>query len=270
LSAADWSGDLLESDRRYFEAGAELLPIPGAVIAVLRGAEKLAAGCVVQRIDARRAGREADSWLSDVERNVRAVGVPRARLYLEEAEPELEAGLRARGYRPRLEHGFVRDAGTSTEVPTSVDRRVPGLEVELVPAEDETGWAARRGLLAEQSLGVDGHALDPDLWVTMERRKHEAGYMRPLLIRASGQVVGAVCAAPVGRLLRMKNLVIDAAHRRRRFATATAIAFAGLARDEGLAAAGCFALEGEPALAIYPKAGYRPSATQTEWVRDLE
>jgi GNAT superfamily N-acetyltransferase len=118
-------------------------------------------------------------------------------------------------------------------------------------------------------LGVDGHALDPDLWITMERRKHEAGYMRPYLIQAGGRTVGAVCAAPCGNLLRMKNLFIDRAHRRRGLATATASAFARLAGDEGLAAVGCFALEGGPALDVYPKAGYGASTKQTEWVRDL-
>ena len=253
-----WARNLLESDRRYFEAGADLLPIPGAVIAVLRGAEKLAAGCVVHRIDAKRVSRDAEGWISDVEQSVRALGVPHARLYLEASEPGLEAALRGRGYRPRVEHGLVRDAAISGRA-----------EVELVPAEDESGWAARREILREQSLGVDGHALDADLWVTMERRKCEAGYMRPFLIETAGKTIGSVCAAPIDGLLRMKNLSIDPAHRRRGFATAAAIAFARLAGETGFAAAGCFALEGEPGLVAYPRAGYAEHVTQTEWLRNF-
>ena len=258
MTEFDWDRDLIESDRRYFEAGADVLPIPGAEIAVLRGVERLAVGCVVQRIDAKRAARDAGRWLSDVETSLRAMGVPRARLYLEASEPNLEAALHARGYRSRLEQGFVRAAGASG-----------GAEVELVPAEDETGWAARRAFMRKQTLGVDGHALDPALWVTMERRKHEAGYMRPFLIQAAGETVGAVCAAPFASLLRMKNLFIDPTHRRRGLATATAFAFARLARDAGREAAGCFALEGEPGQVVYPRAGYRLSVVQTEWLRDL-
>ena len=64
MTASGWSRDLLESDRLYFEAGADVLPIPGAVIAAMRGAEKLAAGCVVQRIDPDAVGAP-DSWLAE-------------------------------------------------------------------------------------------------------------------------------------------------------------------------------------------------------------
>ena len=81
--------------------------------------------------------------------------------------------------------------------------------------------------------------------------------------------MGAVCAAPCGRLMRFKNLVVDADSRRRGVATATAVWFARLARDEGLEAAGCFALEGEPGMELYPRAGYGPSVVQTEWMREL-
>lgn len=42
-----------------------------------------------------------------------------------------------------------------------------------------------------------------------------------------------------------------------------------MARDEGLEAAGCFALEDEPGMVLYPRAGYRPSGVQTEWMRNL-
>jgi Acetyltransferase (GNAT) family len=259
MAETDWSRDLLESDRRYFEAGAEILAFPGAQIARLRGSEALAAGCVVQRIDPKRDAENADAWLADLEARLRTFGTPRSRIYLESPEPALEAALRARDYRPRTEHGFVRaaESGAGTG------------EIALEAAGDEAGWRTRRELLRGQVLGVDGHAMDPDLWITMERRKHEAGYLRPYLIRADGKTVGAVCAAACGSLLRLKNLMVDLAHRRRGIATATAIAFARLAAEEGLAAAGCFALEGEPGLILYPKAGYRESATQTEWVRDL-
>ncbi len=104
----------------------------------------------------------------------------------------------------------------------------------------------------------------------MERRKHRSGYLRPYLIRAGGNVVGAVATAACGSILRMKNLAVDPAHRRRGIATATAVVFADLAAQQGFAAAGCFALEGEPGLVLYPRAGYREVARQTEWVRVLE
>ena len=103
----------------------------------------------------------------------------------------------------------------------------------------------------------------------MERVRSEAGFMRAYLIRRGGEIVGAIGSAPCGSLLRLKNLVVDPAHRRRGIATATALRFAALARDEGLVAAGCFALDGEPGLAFYPRAGYRVAVRQIEWIRDL-
>lgn len=255
-----WSRDLLESDRRYFEAGAELVPIPGAVIAVLPGAANLAAGSVVQRIDAEAAAADAEAWISLVEEALRDLGVPRARLYLDDPHPHpaLDAALRARGYRPRAEHGFTKAAASSE-----------GFEIELVPADDERSWSVRRELMDRQNRGVDGHPIDADLWIELERRKHAAGYLRPYLIRAGGRIAGAVCAARCGALLRMKNLVVDADFRRRGVATATAIRFAGIAREEGLEATGCYALAGEPGLVIYPRAGYGAAGVQTEWVREL-
>jgi ribosomal protein S18 acetylase RimI-like enzyme len=257
---SEWPRDLLESDRRYFEADAEVIPVPGAVIAVLRGVEALAAGCVVQRVDAGRTAADPEAWLSDVEDRLRALGSPRARLYLDAPNPALEHALARRGYRPRVEFGFAREAGA----------RENSLAVELVPAEDESGWAARRDLMRRVGRSPDGHASDPDLWVAMERRKHRAGYMRPYLIRVGGEIVGAVSAAPCGSVLRIKNLAVDPAHRRRGIATAAAAHFARVAEEEGFAACGCFVLEGEPALGVYPGAGYRKITQQTEWVRKLE
>jgi GNAT superfamily N-acetyltransferase len=259
IPEAAWSRDLLESDRRYFEAGAEIRTVPGGVIAVLPDFERLAAGCVVQRIDTTLVAPDAAAWLFDVEGRLRSLRAPRARLYIETPDPRLDRALRERGYVPRAEYGFTRAASAAGG---------PG-PVELIAADDENAWKARRTVLSGETLGVDGHAIEPDLWITMERRKHEAGYMRPYLIRADGRIVGAVSAAPCGSLLRMKNLVVDPAHRRRGFATATAAAFVRLAAEEGLEATGCFALEREPGLVLYPRAGYGPSATQTEWVRSL-
>jgi ribosomal protein S18 acetylase RimI-like enzyme len=255
-----WARDLLESDRRYFEAGAELFPVPGAVIAALRGAESLAAGCVVQRIDAAQAASDADAWLAGVEGRLHALRSPRARVYLDTPHAPLERALERRGYRPRVEFGFVRAAGGGPG----------GIEIELLPAEDEHGWSARRALMHRAGRGPDGHSMEPELWVAMERRKSRAGYMRPYLIRTGGEIVGAVCAAPCGSLLRMKNLIVDPGHRRRGVATATAVHFARLAEGKGFTATGCFALDGEPGLVVYPRAGYMLLARQTEWVRDLE
>lgn len=255
-----WSRDLLESDRLYFEADAETIPIAGATIALLHGAESLAAGCVVHRIDAAALPARADAWLSALEARLRALGSPRARIYLDQPAPGLEAALAQRGYRSRVEIGFVCEGASGESEPI----------VELAPADGERGWSARREIMERCRLGPDGHQVDADLWVEMERRKCRAGYMQPYLIVAKGDVVGAASLATCGSLLRLKNLFIDPDFRRRGVATATAIGFARFAaRMVGLPA-GCFAVEGEPGVVVYALAGYREVTRQTEWVRDLE
>ena len=263
----DWSRDLVESDRRYFEAAAELVAIPGAVIAATRGLETLASGCVVQRVDTARVAADPEPWLTDLEARLREMGSALARLYLDapnaavEDAPDsaLERSLRRRGYRSRVEYGLARAAGGEEN----------GVHIELRGAQDEAGWLERRRLMRRVGVSPDGHGADADLWVELERRKHAAGYMRPYLVEVDGEVVGAASSAACERLLRVKNVAVDPAHRRRGIATAIVAGLARKAAEEGFAAAGCFVAEGEPGLVAYPRAGYRVIVTQTEWTRDL-
>ncbi len=251
-----WSNDLMESDRRYFEADAELAVVPGAVVARLRGLESLAAGCVVQRIDAARLPADIDAWLAALEQQVRGFGSPRARLYLDAPHEPLAAALARRGYRAGTEIGLLRHAGGGA-----------GAKIQLLPADDARGWSERRRLMERSRRAPDGHNADPDLWVEMERRKCRAGYLQPYLIVEGDAVVGAMCLAPAGSILRLKNLIVDPDHRRRGIATAAAACLARLAAESGYAGAGCFVLENEPGAAAYTNTGFRAAITQTEWVR---
>jgi hypothetical protein len=255
----EWARDLLESDRRYFEAGAESISIPGATIAFLRGAEPLAAGCVVHRVDLSGVV-DGDAWVVGMEERLRALHCPCARLYLEAPCPRLEEALARRNYRARVEFGFVRAAVRGAGDPF----------VEVIPADDAPAWSQRRTIMERCGRGPDGHRTDADLWVAMERRKCRAGYMRPYVIAVKGDVVGAVCAARCGSILRLKNLFVDPGCRRRGVATAVAERFAGLAAEAGQPAAGCFAIEGEPGMIVYALAGYETVTRQTEWFRELE
>jgi hypothetical protein len=255
----EWARDLLESDRLYFEAGAEPVAIAAATIARLRGAESLAAGCVVQRVEGAKISERADAWLAQVEIRLRSLGSPRARIYLDQPDPDLEAALTRVGYRRRVEIGFVCETARAPVPPA----------VELVPADDDHGWAVRGKIMERCRLGPDGHQADPDLWVEMERRKTRAGFLRPHLISAEGSIVGAASLATCGSILRLKNLFVDPDAQRRGVATATSLRTAQLAAEQNLAA-GCFAVEDEPGVAVYTLAGYRELTRQTEWVRPLE
>jgi GNAT superfamily N-acetyltransferase len=255
-----WVGDLLESDRRYFEADAESISIEAATIARLRGAESLAAGCVVQRVAVAKLPERADGWVAEVEARLRSLGSPRSRIYLDQTAHGLEAALARRGYLSRVEIGFIRTGAPAQPKPS----------VELVPADDDHGWSARRKIMERCRLGPDGHEADPDLWVEMERRKSRAGYLRPYLISADGRIVGAACVATCGSLLRLKNLFVDPDCRRRGVATGAAIGAARLAAQESRVATGCFAVAGGPGVSVYTSAGFGEVTRQTEWVRGLE
>jgi GNAT superfamily N-acetyltransferase len=257
---AAWAAALLESDRRYFEAGADVLAFRGASIAVLRGAESLAAGCVAQRIDVACASAAPDSWLAELEGRFRDLGASR-----------VASTSRAHTVRSTRRSRAAATGGASSMASSRGCRgpaENPG--VELVAADDDDGWSVRRGLVRRSGTVPDGLLADPDLWIDMERRRTRAGYMQPYLVRRGGDVVAAACAASAGPLLRIKNVIVDPAHRRRGVAIALAVRFSALAAEQGFAAAGCFAIEGEPGMGIYGRAGYSNVTSQLEWVSDPE
>lgn len=250
--------DLVESDAGYFDAGAERHDIGGATIARLVGMESLAAGCVIHRVEPTKLPGALDGWLGDAEARVAGWGVPKARLYLTESIPALEAALQRRGYRPRREIAYMLAATT---------QRPEG--VSLVPVRTDGDWQKKLELHARAETAPDGYDATASAWVAMERRRCDAGYMVPYLIVHKDDVVGAVNKAPWRSVLRIKNLVVAPEHRRRGIATAAARGFAAVAAESGHGAAGVFALAHEPAVGIYEKAGYEIVAEQTEWLKEL-
>jgi N-acetylglutamate synthase-like GNAT family acetyltransferase len=252
---------LLESDVAYFEAGATIERLQGATIARMDGLESLAAGCVVQRIDPTFVPRNADGWLEDVEHRLSAGGHLQARLYLQREAPDLEAALIHRGYRSGDELAVMRPAGAAA-------KRVSA-EVSLRPVENEEDWQEKHALHREMEIGPDGHPAPASLWVRMERRKCEAGYMKPYLILAGGKVVGAVNAAARQGILRLKNVVVAPNYRLQGIGSAAVGLLADSAAGLGKAATGAFVLADTPFLAMYTNAGFEVVSKQTEWVREL-
>lgn len=255
--------DLLESDAVYFESDAECLHFDGGCIARMSGMESLAAGCVVQRIDAAAIGDKATDWLGDVEHRVAELGSPKARLYLQEEAPVLERSLVARGYRRADEIALLMQPDSETAAGARDER------VTLLPIEDETAWAAKLDIHRLIERGPDGHYSLADKWVELERRKSDQGYMKPYLICEDDSPAGAVNVAVWGNIVRLKNLVVHPGYRRRGIGRRAAARWAQLAAEHGKPAAGCFALEDSHALLMYQGAGFRPASRQTEWVKEL-
>jgi ribosomal protein S18 acetylase RimI-like enzyme len=259
--ADELARELVASDCRYFEAGARIHALGPGEIARLPGFETIAAGCVVQRLRPERlhlAG--VPSWIAQVEDRLRALGAALSRWYVVGDAADLSRALAAAGYARRTELGFLLDAQASRSA-------VPGLSLRAV--ETDRHWAAKLRLHRRAAMGPDGHETPPRLWVDLERRKAATGYMRPYLVELEGAVCGAVSASRQGPLLRMKNIVIDPAFRRRGLATAVARGFGSLAAAAGCAAAGCFGVDGDAGARVYRRAGYRVVTEQIEWIKPL-
>ncbi len=192
-------------------------------------------------------------------------GAARARLYLQQRHPALEAALVGRGYRPRDEVGFIRlTSGVATVRATAAAPRV-----SVHPVEGASGWLAKLVFHRQAPERPDGHASSAEEWVELEERKAAAGYMQAFLIRVGDEVVGAVAAAPQRELLRVKNLVVHPAHRRQGVATEIMDRLEAIAAGSGKRALGCFALAGEAPETMYRRCGFQAVTRQTEWLKDL-
>lgn len=246
--------DLIESDRLYFEAGARLETLEGATLSVLPGFETMHPGFVVTRVDAGRIA-DADRWVEALEARARVLGAT-PRLYLDRPHAGLERALARGGFAAEDEIGFafLRPAPD------------PG-DVRLVEVATEAHWDAKRALYAAAPPAPHGERTPAEAWVAFERLKTDAGYMTPYLIQAGGEVCGAVAEAPVGRLSRIKNLVVHPGWRRKGLAMAGVAALARQAAERGFAAVGLFAVAGGAAERLYRKMGWTAITRQTEWTR---
>jgi len=252
---------LLESDRAYFEAGAEVRDVPGAAMALLRGMETLAASCVVHRVRQAEAG-EPEQWLGMMGREVRAAGCPALRIYLDEGRGPLAAALARTGAMRTVEVGLVRcvDEPWNGAVPG-------GMTLESVRSAES--WRAKLDFHGACPVGPDGHAAPAGLWVAMERRRAEAGYLRPWLVRLDGTVCASFGLAGQGQLARLKNLVLHPAFRGRGLARHVVRLAAETAAEDGALGVGCFALERHHAVAMYQALGFETVIRQYEWVAPL-
>lgn len=252
------SDALLESDAAYFEAGAQRRRLPGAVMAWMEGLAKLPAAGVVHRVEPRLSGTSSPEWLDTIEQAVRSIGRDSARIYLVHPHRELEAALQLRGYQSRIEVGFVHRG------PLKTDRS--GLpQVSLRPVITPDDWLAKVAVHTACDIAADGHPTPPEDWALMERRKIEAGFMRPFLVMAEGAACGVVSMADQGALCRLKNLVLHPGWRHRGIGTAVIRRLVSELCASGRTA-GVFAVAGGAGERIYRHNGFTAVNQQTEWL----
>jgi GNAT superfamily N-acetyltransferase len=251
---------LMESDRRYFELGADGVELDGATVVWMAGLEHVPGACVVQRVRPERIRAEQREWVAAVTDRLRTLGCSTARVYLDEPVPALESALADAGFAPRLEIGYT------TRGPIDGGRT----DVVLRPIAGEPDWELKHKLHAGSDTAADGHVALAEEWVELERRKCGVDRMKPLLVEVGGDVCGAVATFDVGDLVRAKNLFVHPDHRREGNASGVMRALAAQAADTGKQAVGIFGVPGNPGDAVYQRLAMVPVLHQFEWSLDLD
>ena len=264
VASIELARDLLESDVRYFEWGANVEDLDGASLAWMPGLQGMPAGCVVQLTDpiriATRTPGGLDAWLGALERRLERLGCPRLRLYLQIRDDTAEETLACRGYASRIERGMVYTAPPPA-APSGI---------ALHRIESEADWAAKAELHAACPVGADGYAVSATEWTILERRKAEAGTLEFFLLVMDGRVCGSIGFAPCTAIARLKNVIVHPAYRRQHVASRGLQLLCRLAADRGKRGLGAFVIVGEPHEDLYARCGFRPVTEQIEWVQSTE
>ena len=247
----------IETDRIYFELGATIEALPGATFAWMPGLVGAPAGTVVHRVDAAVIETLGQAWLGDVEARLGQVEANLARIYLESRNGRADELLRGTGYTDRDElvfHHMLPDPP-------------PGLTLRSVTSEED--WARKLLLHKAAATSPDGHRHRASDWVALERRKGEHG-MESFLAEIDGETVGAIGAVWGDGLLRMKNIVVHPAHRRRSVGKMMLLNIAALGRARGVFEQCILAVRGEPGELLYRSAGMSVVGVQVEWSKPLK
>lgn len=243
----------IDSDRAYFEMGAELQPLDGATMAWMPGLSASPGTTVIYRVDANVV---ADDWIAAAEKAMAAEGASLCRIYLDQRHERADAILRGAGYVARDELVFV------DSVPPAA------IHVTLLRVESDADWAHKRWFHQNADRTPDGHDNSAADWVELERRKCDAG-MEAYLAELDGEVVGAVGAIWCDGFVRAKNLVVAPHRRRRGVGRAMLGAMGTLGRARGLPQQCVVAVKGEEGELLYRAMGMTMIGFQVEWSKPI-
>ena len=246
----------IETDRRYFELGARIEPLPGAELAWMPGLASAPAGAVIQRVEPDAAVAAGPRWLAAAEQALSSVGAQTARIYLDRPNDALDPIFQAAGYEMREELIFCDELAPPE----------PGLV--LRPVESASDWERKLRLQTSMAQPPDGHSTPAPDWVALERRKCEAG-MEMYLAEWEGEAVGAIGALAGEGLLRLKNIAVHPAHRRKGVGLRMLGHLGAIARDRGISEQCVFAVRGEIGELLYRAAGMRVIGSVIEWSKRL-
>lgn len=246
----------LDTERTYFELGAQVLRLPGAELAWMPGLTASPAAAVVHRVRPAVCAASGASWITEAEEALVSVGAGLARIYVDTRGSALDPLLLRAGYTARDELVFVHSLP------------VPPRAVTLREVTSDADW--RRKLRFHESVEgpPDGHPTAPAQWVELERRKCEHG-MTCYLAELDGETVGAIGQLRGEGVLRIKNLVVHPDHRRRSIGRAMLGEVAALGREMGVDEQCLLAVKGEVGELLYRAVGMRVAGSVIEWSKPI-
>lgn len=251
---------LLESERRYFVAGAHNRSVCGGTLSVVPGLQHLPAGCVLHSIITPPRPGDLVSWLRALEERFLRVGSRLCRFYLPDSASDLCAGLADLGYSASEEIGYLREfEGDCSDLTPHLSLR------PLDPARD---WTHKIQLCIQAGLGPDGYDMRHGAYATLERTKCQAGYMRSFLYWMGDRAVGAVSLAVHQRFARLKNILVHPDVRGQGVGREMVVGIMAEARRQGASMFGVYGAT-PAAHQLYTGCGLTAGTSQTEWSRAL-
>ena len=246
----------LETEQTYFELGARLEDLAGAVLAWTPEFVAAPAASVIHRVEPDLIAGRGRDWLAGAESRLVARGIRLARLYLMERHAGMEALLSDAGFACREEIVFAH--GLPAPSPLLAFR----------PVVTEQDWARKQAFHEEVLESPDGHAEGAANLANLERHKCAHG-MEAFIGEVEGAVVGVAGAIWGDGIVRIKNLLVHPAFRRQSVATALVAHIATHGRSRGIGEQCLVALKGGAGEMLYRSLGMTDLGSCFEWSKRL-
>lgn len=246
----------IESDCSYFEMGAELKRLDGAIMAWMPGLTASPGAAVIHRADPDAIADGGRSWIATTEAAMAGVGAQLCRIYLDGRHERADELLRSAGYVARDELVFLDSVAD------------PALDVSLRPIVSDADWATKLRFHEAAGQTPDGHGNFARDWVELERRKCRGG-MESFLAYFDDEVVGAIGAIWCEGFARAKNLVVAPGRRRRGIGGSMLGGIAALGHECGISEQCVLAVRGEQGELLYRSMGMTMIGFQVEWSKPI-
>lgn len=247
---------LIDSDRRYFRAGAENIDLLNGTFSKLPGLTSQPGGCVFHSIG--RIDQPFNIWLNELSEFFRENQAKLVRFYLHESDSEIDRELFENGFTQVCEVGFGREI---------LNESIPSPNIEIIERTAEH-LDLYHELIATSETSPDGHSMNPREYCLLEESKIRADYMTPYLAIENGKAIGAANLDLHHDFARVKNVLVNPKLRGKKIGTNLVRHIMGVAQRRGATQIAAFALEeNQAAIGMYKACGFSEFCEQYEWTR---